>query len=143
MNTFKSFADFIDARDERRENVIKVSRDITKSSKKVIFALHRVGKAENKEKALSQAETLMKRVRRLFRDIAVQMKEPLDKYRLHKSVSGCVQEYIEAESFLYYLCHKDLVPLNILQGYIDASIGAGVEFSLRASDFVLGIADLS
>lgn len=40
-DTFRTYAKQLDAVNERRERLVKASRDVTIASKKVIFAVHR------------------------------------------------------------------------------------------------------
>ena len=47
---FKSHASFLDKRHDKRERLVKLSRDITIESKRIIFLLHRIKQLPNEDK---------------------------------------------------------------------------------------------
>ena len=87
--------------DEKREKVIKTSRDIQKASKVAIFALHRKdfdGASKKLSFALETATKLL----------PVIEEEPTLR---HGSYSNALEEYAEAEIFQHYLLHGRLLPM--------------------------------
>ncbi|XP_062195898.1 uncharacterized protein LOC133899018 isoform X2 [Phragmites australis] len=52
---FVKHAEYLNALNDKRERLVKASRDVTMNSKKVIFQVHRISKV-NKEEVLSKAE---------------------------------------------------------------------------------------
>ncbi|KAL0759910.1 hypothetical protein Bca101_076060 [Brassica carinata] len=61
-DAFSLYADYLNNFNEKRERVVKASRDITMNSKKVIFQVHRLSK-DNKEEVLEKAGKYLEAVR--------------------------------------------------------------------------------
>ncbi|GBG67352.1 hypothetical protein CBR_g489 [Chara braunii] len=62
MEQFTRHAQVLDVINEKRERLVKASRDVTIHSKKVIFQLHRIS-AEKREEILNQAEKDLEMIR--------------------------------------------------------------------------------
>jgi len=74
---FQGFAKLIDAHDDARERIIKISREITKSSKRVIFETHRcLGDTSSLKIKLDQ-------VSRKFAEIATELDYTRFESRFH------------------------------------------------------------
>ncbi|EST06751.1 Translin [Kalmanozyma brasiliensis GHG001] len=138
LETFGSFRDEIDAHNDRRERLIKSSRDVTALSKKVIFLLHRFditdfASAEpsaKTRKLFSEAETKLDEIVALLRQAA--MAEGLGSLcapdqqlnlsaarlraqRYERNIGGGLEEFIEAISFYHYLRTTQLISLRQIQ----------------------------
>ena len=55
QNMFGQISKVLDARHDKRERCIKLSRDITIESKRIIFCLHRIKSDEDKKAVLDEA----------------------------------------------------------------------------------------
>ncbi|TYZ64248.1 hypothetical protein PybrP1_004420 [[Pythium] brassicae (nom. inval.)] len=90
--------------DEMREQIIKRSREILKSSKQAIFALHR---NDNTGAAalLANAETVIAELAELAK---------ADKSLRDGALAAALEEYVEAKAFSYYLTDHRLLPLRDL-----------------------------
>ncbi|CAN6598232.1 hypothetical protein TRVA0_001S05490 [Trichomonascus vanleenenianus] len=136
---FEEFRVYLDGHHDQRERVIKASRDITASSKKIIFALHRLGPDELTEEIIASNKTVEKH----FKDIHARMesvKEDITgvyQWKYTKQFSGCLQEYIEALSFQHFLIHRNIITYE----QVCKSIGEGVLVTL--ADYLLGLMDLT
>jgi len=97
---------------------VKISRDITIGSKRLIFLLHRISN-ESEEEIQQQASESLKGVREnIVRVIDELGTEPY--YRYQRAFSPGLQEYIEAASFLHYLLTRSLItPQQLLQDVLD------------------------
>lgn len=138
LETFGSFRDEIDAHNDRRERLIKSSRDVTALSKKVIFLLHRFdisdfASAEPSAKTrelFSEAETKLDEIVALLRQAAVAEglgstgapDQELDlsaarlrAQRYERNIGGGLEEFIEAISFYHYLRTAQLITLRQIQ----------------------------
>lgn len=114
-----------DANNDRRERIIKVSRDITINSKRLIFLLHRISnqpsaslaklrnggaqKGELKEDETKPEEDVFQEARskkqeiiQLLQKVSIEL-QGHDFYRHQRSIAPGMEEYIEAVSFLHYL----------------------------------------
>ncbi|KAF8640755.1 hypothetical protein AX17_000405 [Amanita inopinata Kibby_2008] len=144
---FEGFRDGLDEHNDRRERLIKASRDVTSLSKKVIFLLHRtvVEAASHDAATLKQAAQLgHEKLREVQDAYAVIHKELIgDHYWRHqRQVSPGLQEYIEALSFAHYLEHGTLVTFKQVQDTLTDSISNTPYFPLSVSDYLLGVSDL-
>ncbi|RPA79442.1 Translin [Ascobolus immersus RN42] len=131
---FEGYRDRLDDYHDRRERLIKNSRDVTALSKKLIFHLHRLPPnadipEDDKLPFLAQIRTLL--------DVIPPEFENLDPYRYQQNVSGGLQEYIEAIATLYYMRHRKLITFEEVRASIPAAI------PLSADDYCGGIFDLT
>ncbi|KAI9357910.1 Translin family-domain-containing protein [Zopfochytrium polystomum] len=115
----------LDALHDRRERIVKTSRDITAASKKLIFALHRLappqpppisnvpatspppppeGEAPTTERdqQLSDAAADQAKIVQLLRRVHAEELRGQNYYRLRKSIQPGLEEYIEAAAFLHF-----------------------------------------
>jgi predicted translin family RNA/ssDNA-binding protein len=103
---------------DRLERLVKISRDITIGSKRIIFLLHRISN-QSEDEIQQQASESLKSVREnIVRVIEELGAEPY--YRYQRAFSPGLQEYIEAASFLHYLLTRTLItPEQLLQDVLD------------------------
>ncbi|KAJ4489585.1 Translin [Lentinula edodes] len=144
-NQFLLFRDLLDDYHDRRERLIKASRDITNISKKTIFLLHRLAlEAQDASARADASKTGLKKlteVQKLYAD----MKDELagDQYwRYERQVSPGLQEYIEALSFAHFLEHGGLITYEQVQATLCGADGIAF-FPLTISDYLLGVSDLT
>ncbi|KAK0465276.1 Translin [Desarmillaria tabescens] len=146
---FDAFRQDLDEHNDRRERLIKASRDITNISKKAIFLLHRVvledaPASEGLTPALRAAKRGNENLRQVQK-IYANMKEELvgDRFwRYQRQVSPGLQEYIEALSFSHFLEYGTLITFDQVQQTLCDSEGAPY-FPLTISDYMLGLSDLT
>ncbi|CBQ71420.1 conserved hypothetical protein [Sporisorium reilianum SRZ2] len=135
---FGSFRDEIDAHNDRRERLIKSSRDVTALSKKVIFLLHRFDvhdfasaqPSAKTRKLFAEAETKLQKITSLLRQSALAEAlgsidapgEQLDgstkrlrAHRYERNIGGGLEEFIEAISLYHYLRTTQLITLRQIQ----------------------------
>lgn len=124
----------LDEHHDRRERVIKASRDITAFSKKVIFALQRskgIGQPLTDKRALGDIERLKKQINETFVSVAPDL-QGINAYRYQRNISGGIQEYMEAILFEHYLKTQSLmkheeaakmIPEGIILTYEDYALG--------------------
>ncbi|KAM0750002.1 Translin [Meredithblackwellia eburnea MCA 4105] len=117
LDTFATFRTEIDAHYDQRERIIKLSRDITALSKKLIFALHRIT-SRDKKLVFKEAEDKLNELRLLFSKVAVEV-QGQDFWRYEKSISPGIQEFIEGYTFYYFLQHDDIPTLQQVQDAIN------------------------
>eukprot|EP00897_Mesotaenium_endlicherianum_P001583 jgi/Mesen1/1452/ME000132S00394 len=124
---------------EKRERIVKASRDVTIHSKKVIFQIHRIG-AGNREAALQQASKDLAAVRgshlaRIAREL-----QGGDYWKFRRAYSPGMQEYVEAAALLEYSQEGALLSYEKLNdsfcGVLD---GGGAPFVAPLSDYILGV----
>ncbi|KLU81052.1 hypothetical protein MAPG_00147 [Magnaporthiopsis poae ATCC 64411] len=106
---FEGFRDELDRHHDRRERIVKASRDITALSKKIIFSLQRVRKIHSDLPAHVQADmrSRLAEVAKLFASIAVDV-QGANRYRYARQLA-CVEELVEALTFAHYLRHQCLM----------------------------------
>ncbi|KAI1294065.1 hypothetical protein EDD11_008273 [Mortierella claussenii] len=120
VSDFGIYRDILEEHHDRRERIIKVCRDINNFSKKMIFALHRVEpkgflpQFATTSEAMDEFKKKHAIVLKLFHRVAVDL-QGSNYYRYQRSVSGAMQEYIEAMTLEYYLVHGELMPKSALE----------------------------
>ncbi|KAI5297286.1 hypothetical protein KEM55_004914 [Ascosphaera atra] len=137
LEAFVRFRDELDEHHDRRERVIKTSRDITALSKKIIFALQRVrtlGKPLA-PKILQETDSKLKQITDLFASIAPDL-TGINGHRYQWQISPGIQEYIEAASFKHYIETKQLITIEEIRSRLPGIL-------VTDSDYVLGLFDLT
>ncbi|KAK7064525.1 Translin-associated protein X [Favolaschia claudopus] len=146
LDVFEQFREEIDDGNDRRERLIKASRDVTNISKKSIFLLHRLVLEDSSDdqalaaRAASSGRQKLSEANTIFKN----MREELigDRFwRYQRQVSPGVQEYIEALSFAHYVEHHSLISYQQVQNALSDS--DGLFFPLAVSDYLLGLSDLT
>lgn len=147
QDMFDGFKKEFDAQNDRRESLIKASRDITNLSKKVIFLLHRIMNEDVQDaSALSKraSESGMEKLREvqaLYAKIKMELQGDLF-WRHHRAISPSLQEYVEATSFAWYLGHSTLVSFSQVQQELSDENGVPF-FPLPLEDYLCGLSDLT
>ncbi|KAL2169105.1 hypothetical protein VTG60DRAFT_6432 [Thermothelomyces hinnuleus] len=106
---FESLRDELDEHHDRRERIVKASRDITALSKKIIFSLQRVRKIESNLPANIQSEvdSRLAEISKLLASIAPEI-QGINRYRYSRSLM-CLEELVEALTFAHYLKTQTLI----------------------------------
>ncbi|KAJ1310362.1 hypothetical protein OPQ81_007100 [Rhizoctonia solani] len=145
LSAFEGFREEFDEHNERRERIIKTNRDITNLSKKLIFQLHRIAQDENsdegREKAIVKSSNKFAEVQALYSKIQGEL-EGERSWRYARSVSGGLQELIEALSLRHYLLHREMISYDQVQQFLTSEIGDKY-LDLAESDYLLGVSDLT
>ncbi|KAK6538543.1 hypothetical protein TWF694_010122 [Orbilia ellipsospora] len=111
---FTAFRNELDEHHDRRERIIKASRDITAASKKIIFTLHRL-----RPSSLPLSDTLSPHMTNEICDYESKIQhllfsllpdlQQLNGSRYWKQISPGLQEYIEAVGFRHYLLTGNVI----------------------------------
>ncbi|CAD5123247.1 DgyrCDS11603 [Dimorphilus gyrociliatus] len=148
MMSFTSYRTDLDAKHDKSERLVKLSRDITIESKRVIFLLHRTTKEDKSNLILEADKKLHSLEQSHWKNVALELHGE-DIYLFLRSYTQGLQEYVEAVSFLYYLKHKDLVPLSIVKDSLTFhNVDSGavttktISVEVPIIDFALGLTDL-
>ncbi|XP_048503596.1 uncharacterized protein LOC104896132 isoform X2 [Beta vulgaris subsp. vulgaris] len=128
---------------EKREKVVKASRDITMNSKKVIFQVHRIGK-HNKDEVLEKAEKDLQAVRDQHVSRLVKELNGTDFWKLRRAYSPGVQEYVEAATFCKFCRAGTLLNLDEMNAtFLQLSDPSIEPLQINILDYLLGLADLT
>ncbi|ROW14264.1 hypothetical protein VPNG_04309 [Cytospora leucostoma] len=106
---FERFRDELDEHHDRRERIVKASRDITALSKKIIFSLQRVRKIQGDlpENIEKEIQSRLLEVSTLLASIAPDV-QGINRYRYSRSLM-CIEELIEALTFAQYMRTQGLM----------------------------------
>ncbi|KAF2438814.1 Translin [Karstenula rhodostoma CBS 690.94] len=142
MAMFEGFRAELDEHHDRRERIIKASRDITAASKKIIFTLQRV-------RALGQSvppfvvkgnaqywEIIEKQYQHIAADV-----QGLNAFR-YPQITGGNQEFMEALSFHHYLETQTLISYDDAKNRVASMSGSAGAVLLTPEDYILGIFDM-
>jgi len=134
---FEFFRAELDQHHDRRERVIKGSRDITALSKKIIFSLQRVRvlKQEIPPKIAAEVQERLLVIQQLFKSISPDL-QGINAWRYQRQVSPGIQEFMEAISLQHYLQTQSLIKRD--EG--SQIISEGIQLTL--DDYILGMFDL-
>ncbi|KAK6999831.1 translin-associated protein X [Biomphalaria glabrata] len=115
FKAFNIFREELDNRNNRYERIVKISRDITIESKRIIFLLQRVTGSEESEKVFAEAkDKILDLNRTKFLELAHEL-HGQDPYQFVRAYSPGLQEYIEAVTFYHYLHSEELIGLERIQ----------------------------
>jgi predicted translin family RNA/ssDNA-binding protein len=147
---FDSYRQTIDDRNEQKERIFRISREVTKSSKKVIVLLQRCTDLKKRDETLVRARQAMVDIVPKMLEIARDSTKREDFQRFHRNITHGTQEFIEALSFYHYLTEGTLISMQQVQAFIDENlhlteedVANQVQYPVTRSDFILGICDIS
>ncbi|XP_078069534.1 translin-associated protein X isoform X2 [Mustelus asterias] len=160
--SFKSFQKELDAKHDKYERLVKLSRDITIESKRIIFLLHRVSSVSDIEELLNESEAKFGDVRQKIQQISQELIGE-DMCQFHRAFSPGLQEYVEAVSFQHFIRTRSLICLDEINRHLvfppkkeEAENSEDVALSdsqgekqkqlclqVTPTDYLLGIADLT
>ncbi|GJQ82416.1 putative A2A adenosine receptor binding protein [Trypoxylus dichotomus] len=151
MKLFQGYACELDDKHDRYERIVKIGRDITIESKKIIFLLHNTGTEieGKKETIFTEANLRLTQLLEKFKLVASELHN-LDHYLYHRAYTNGLQEYIEALYFYEYLKHGSLLgttnicsKLNFtMEPENDAPV-TGLELCCPIVDILLGMGDFT
>ena len=149
VQQFRAYALELDDKHDRFERIVKLGRDITIQSKRIIFLLHTIDKKSKQESVILEVKTrLQNLVDSYFKSIAAEL-ENQDAYQYLKAYRGSLEEYIEAETFYQYLQDENLGSWMQLEKTLtykveeeDAAVKT-LHTLVTPYEYILGIADLT
>ncbi|CAN3356066.1 hypothetical protein DICA3_D21902 [Diutina catenulata] len=115
---------------ETRENVIRLSRDITAVAKKLIFAVHR----DNRDQVEAHKQDIGSKLTTL--------EAIYDKSKYSGTVSGALEELSEALTFDYYVNNNELMTYEQFKSEIESGCGGASSF-IEFHHYFLGLFDLT
>ncbi|XP_045766801.1 translin-associated protein X [Maniola jurtina] len=145
---FKDAALKLNDRQDRHERLVKLSRDITIESKRIIFLLHSAITEESTEKAVKEAnERLQKLIAGPIKSIGLEL-ENHPAYLYSRAVTAGFQEFIEARTFCSLMESKVIISYPEVQKEFQYEVKEGeseriVVTFLPQTDYILGLADLT
>ncbi|XP_026763257.2 translin-associated protein X [Galleria mellonella] len=149
---FRSAAIKLNDRQDRHERLVKLSRDITMESKRIIFLLHSAITEEATKKAVEDAnERLQKLISGPLKSIGLEL-ENSPAYLHTRAVTAGFQEFIEARTLCSLMEKKVIIPYKEVQTELSYNVkeeidGNEIERSvitkMPQTDYMLGIADLT
>ncbi|OHW96926.1 translin family protein [Colletotrichum incanum] len=126
---FMNFRNELDQHHDRRERIIKASRDVTALSKKIVNKLGDLPNFANKEIA-TRMEEIKNHLTAIEADI-----QGINRYRYAHSLR-CLEELVEALSFSHYLRTQTLISLDETAAAVPANV------SITENDYMYGLFDL-
>ncbi|KAK4788076.1 hypothetical protein SAY86_019395 [Trapa natans] len=142
-DAFGKYADFLNNLNEKRERIVKASRDITINSKKVIFQVHRINKY-NKDEVLEKAEKDLSAVTNQYVSRLVKELQGCDFWKLRRAYSPGVQEYVEAATLCKFCKSGTLLNLDEMNAtLLPLSDPSEEPLQINILDYLLGLADLT
>ncbi|KAL8241938.1 hypothetical protein R6Q59_012240 [Mikania micrantha] len=141
--SFSKYAEYLNQLNDKRERVVKASRDITINSKKVIFQVHRISKS-NKDEVLEKAEKDLSAVKDQHIARLVNELQGTDFWKLRRAYSPGIQEYVEAATLCKFCTAGTLLNLDEINAMLlPLSDPSSEPLQINILDYILGIADLT
>ncbi|XP_018333680.1 translin-associated protein X [Agrilus planipennis] len=151
IKMFRQYAIELDDKHDRHERIVKLSRDITIESKRIIFLLHgsNVDLETKRDIILKEAAMRLEMLSKNFKSIATELKD-MDAYQYLRAYTAGLQEYVEAVAFYQFLRFNELETWENLQEKFrfskendHPSQSEIVKLLFPATEFILGIADFT
>ncbi|QHO53118.1 Translin-associated protein X [Arachis hypogaea] len=102
---FTKYVEYLNDINEKRERVVKASRDVTMNSKKVIFQVHRMSKY-NKEEVLQKAEKDLAAVTDQYMSLLVKELQGTDFWKLRRAyLPGVLNILLQLADLIGELMH--------------------------------------
>ncbi|KAF2110148.1 Translin [Lophiotrema nucula] len=143
MAMFEGFRQELDEHHDRRERIIKASRDITAASKKIIFTLQRVRTlgASIPPFAVKSNTPYWEIIEKQYKSIAADL-QGINAFRYERQITGGNQEFIESLTFQHYLESQTLITYDDAKARVARLSGEGGAVSLSPEDYILGVFDM-
>ncbi|KAG8366493.1 hypothetical protein BUALT_Bualt17G0085700 [Buddleja alternifolia] len=142
-DAFSKYAAYLNDLNDKRERLVKASRDVTMNSKKVIFQVHRISK-HNKDEVLEKAEKDLAAVMEQHMSRVVKELQGTDFWKLRRAYTPGVQEYIEAATLCNFCKTGALLNLDEINASLLPLSDPSVEpMQINVLDYLLGLADLT
>jgi len=157
LKMFSEISVYLDNRHDKKERIVKLSRDITIESKRIIFCLHRIKHDDysNKDDVMMEASKRLEDLKRNeWSKVAVELKNE-DPYQFMRAYSGGLQEWVEAISFYHFLKHYQIISFTNVCNELtfedqgieevdkDELKTSHIHVTVPHSEYILGIADLT
>lgn len=147
IQMFRTFSIELDEKHDRYERIVKLSRDITIESKRIIFLLHNINTdiETKKNSILEEAKTRLTNLcSSNFKTIATELRGH-DGYLYHRAFTSGMQEFIEALCFYQFIKNDNIDTWMNINQYFQYEDEEQKQFDLLFSqyDFILGIADFT
>ncbi|XP_004927402.1 translin-associated protein X [Bombyx mori] len=147
---FKNAALKLNERQDRHERLVKLSRDITIESKRIIFLLHSAITEESTAKVIEEAkERFQKLIKGPIKSVGLEL-ENSPAYLHSRAVTAGFQEYIEARTLFSLMETKKLISWPEIRDEFVFSIPEAESDKKRTVitmvlhlDYMLGLADLT
>ncbi|KAG9454921.1 hypothetical protein H6P81_007825 [Aristolochia fimbriata] len=140
---FEKYADYLNQLNDKRERLVKASRDVTMNSKKVIFQVHRISK-NNREEVLEKAQKDLASVTDIYLSKLVKELQGTDFWKLRRAYSPGVQEYIEAATLCKFCTTGNLMTLDeVNRNLLSLSDPSNEPLQINVLDYLLGVGDLT
>ncbi|CAL7951236.1 unnamed protein product [Xylocopa violacea] len=148
LQQFRTYAAELDDKHDRFERIVKVGRDITIESKRIIFLLHTIDKKSKQDSVLREAEIRLRNVAQNPFKIIAQELANQDPYLYLKAYSSGLEEYVEAVTFYQYLSNDNMESWLELEKAFTYTISDKSETKILQTlvtpyEYILGIADLT
>lgn len=116
VKNFRKYATELNDKHDRYERIVKLSRDITIESKRLIFLLHTIDiRKTTNQKTLDEAIGRLAHLCTVnFAAIAKEL-TGLDPYQYARAYSAGLQEFVEAYTFYDYLANDRIMNWAVLQ----------------------------
>jgi len=144
ISMFKEYSKALDEVNDRYERLVKLSRDLTIGSKRLISLLQRGTKgAEGKEQVLQKGEADLLKLYEIIFGIANEL-EKEEYWRYHRAFSPGLQEFVEAVTFMRYLKDDTLLDVATLHKMLGNAAKKPLgNFHVSLFDYLMGVADLT
>ncbi|KAL1140808.1 hypothetical protein AAG570_000736 [Ranatra chinensis] len=157
VRAFQQFGKELDGKNDKYERLVKISRDITIESKRIIFGLQGLCRSlDIKSDSKKLQEGLKKIMSTHFRSIAAEL-DGEDHYQFLRAYTPGIQEFIEALTLYNYLIKESLYTWDQLKNDLCFTVNKPIEelnepndtlktsltTTVSALDYVLGVEDLS
>lgn len=140
---FAKHATYLNELNDKRERIVKASRDVTMNSKKVIFQVHRLNKA-NKDEVLAKAEKDLAAVTDQYMSRLVNELKGTDFWKLRRAYTFAIQEYVEAATLCRFCIAGGLLSLDEINATLRPLSNKYAEpLQINVLDYLLGLADLT
>ncbi|CAK1354931.1 unnamed protein product [Cercospora beticola] len=144
MPMFEGFRAELDEHHDRRERIIKASRDITAASKKIIFTLQRVRTLNEPlpQNVVKGSEPYRQTIDAQFAAVSKDL-QGLNRDRYARQITGGCQEWMEAASFEHYLTTGSLITYEESTARLREMDKGEPGVALSIEDYLLGIFDMT
>ncbi|XP_067001227.1 translin-associated protein X [Anabrus simplex] len=119
IKAFREYSVELDSKHDKYERIVKLSRDITIESKRIIFLLHTLDRESKKEDVIKEAEKRLSVLESTFFRMIADELIGEDPHHYLRAYTAGLQEYVEALTFCSYLKSNSLENWTDIQNKLE------------------------
>lgn len=124
LHIFKPAKRFLDDYHKERETVLRICREITSSSKSIIFSTHRITGRKITSKIYGLIWVKFSLLSKSLQKLHQIYEKSVNYYQYKASISNAIEEMVEAFMFLYFVINEEILSFASFMGLVQCMVSS-------------------